>query len=298
MVSQFCENVTFRSCVLTPAEGRTITSTADFFQFSGCKGQLTVENCRAWGAQDDYINVHGTHLRIVEKNDTENSITVRFMHPETWGMQAFEIGDELEFIKWDTLIPYAATTVLKYEKLDDTDIMLWLDRDLPEIEIGKDVVENATWTPDLYVASCDFGPTSGRGVLCTTRGKVVIENNIFHELKGPALLVEDDCNFWFESGYTKEIIFRNNRVINCDYSETFSGAPAIRYSPKVMNENSRQFVHGRLVLKGNSFEKNIKNKHIIHLEYLEKAEITDNVFDAPYGIEKICVGETEDKNNI
>ncbi len=291
MVSQFCENVTFRNCDLTPASGRTIASTADFFQFSGCKGQLTVEKCKAWGAQDDYVNVHGTHLRIIRKNSRKRTVTVRFMHPETWGMQAFETGDRLEFIKWNTLIPYAEATVLAYEKLNDTDIRLYLDGPLPEITIGKDVVENATWTPDLYVADCDFGPTSGRGILCTTRGKVVIENNIFHDLKGPALLVEDDCNFWFESGYTKEIIFRNNRVVNCDYSETFSGAPAIRYSPKVMDENSEEFVHGKLILSGNSFEKNIKRKHLIHLEYLKEAEITDNYFDAPYEIEKICVGE-------
>lgn len=291
MVSQFCENVTFRNCDLTPAEGRTIASTADFFQFSGCKGQLTVENCKAWGAQDDYINVHGTHLRIIRKNSRKRTITVRFMHPETWGMQAFETGDKLEFIKWNTLIPYAETTVSAYEKLNDTDIKLYLDRDLPEIKIGKDVVENATWTPDLHVSDCDFGPTSGRGILCTTRGKVVIENNVFHNLKGPALLIEDDCNFWFESGYTKEIIFRNNRVINCDYSETFRGAPAIRYSPKVMDEDSEEFVHGKLILSGNSFEKNIKGKHLIHLEYLEEAEITDNVFDAPHEIEKVCVGK-------
>ncbi len=293
MVSQFCENVTFRNCDLTPAAGRTIASTADFFQFSGCKGRLTVKDCKAWGAQDDYINVHGTHLRIVEKNDCENIITVRFMHPETWGMQAFEKGDRLEFIRWDTLIPYAETTVISYEKLNDTDIKLCLDRPLPDIIIGKDVVENVTWTPDLYVAGCDFGPTSGRGILCTTRGRVIIENNVFHNLKGPALLIEDDCNFWFESGCTEEIVFRINRVTNCDYSETFAGAPAIRYSPKVMNENSEEYVHGKLVLSGNIFEKNITGKHLIHLEYLREAEITDNIFDAPYGIEKKCVGEVK-----
>lgn len=36
MVSQFCENVSFINCDLTPAQGRTVASTADFFQFSGC----------------------------------------------------------------------------------------------------------------------------------------------------------------------------------------------------------------------------------------------------------------------
>ncbi len=151
MVSQFCENISYKYCDFTPAEGRTIASTADFFQFSGCRGKIIIESCKAFGAQDDYVNVHGTHLQIIDKNNSENSITVRFMHNESWGFQAFEKGDELDFIKWDTLIPYSQTVVESYERLSDTDIKLYLDRALPDIELCRDVVENATWTPDLYV---------------------------------------------------------------------------------------------------------------------------------------------------
>ncbi|MBE6771934.1 MAG: hypothetical protein E7547_07325 [Ruminococcaceae bacterium] len=298
MVSQFCENVTYRNCDFTPAEGRTIASTADFFQFSGCRGNITVENCKAYGAQDDYINVHGTHLQITKKNDEENSIDVRFMHAESWGFQAFEVGDELEFIKWNTLIPFGSTKVTAYSRLSDTDIRLWLDTPLPDLEIEKDVVENATWTPNLYVRNCDFGPTSGRGILCTTRGEVVIENNNFHNLWGPALLIEDDCNFWFESGYTKEIVFRNNTVTACEYAEMWQGAPSIRYSPKVMSENSKEFIHGKLTLTGNTFGKARNGEHLIWLEYLREAEISGNKFDAPYRINANCVGRITEENNI
>ncbi|MBQ4603810.1 MAG: right-handed parallel beta-helix repeat-containing protein, partial [Clostridia bacterium] len=294
MVSQFCENVTFKNCDFTPGEGRTVASTADFFQFSGCRGNLTVENCRAWGAHDDYINVHGTHLRMVEKNAEDKSIVVRFMHDETWGFQAFEAGDEIEFIKWNTLIPFGISEVISYERLNDTDIKLYLKSDLPDVELEKDVVENATWTPNLYVKNCDFGPTSGRGILCTTRGEVIIENNRFRNLWGPALLIEDDCNFWFESGYTKEIVFRNNHVIGCDFGKTWENSPVIRYTPKVMDENSKEFVHGKLVLSGNRFEKPMLDKHMIHLEYIREAEIKDNIFDAPYGIYTNCVGKIEE----
>ncbi len=298
IVSQFCDTVTFRNCDFTPAEGRTTASTADFFQFSGCKGELTVENCKANGAHDDYINVHGTHLRIIRKNKKENSITVRFMHPETWGFQAFEKGDVLDFIKWDTLIPYATATVIDYKKLNDTDIRVYLDRELPDIILKKDVVENATWTPDLYVRNCEFGPTAGRGILCTTRGKVIIENNQFCNLWGPALLIEDDCNFWFESGCTNEIIFRNNTITNCDYAKMWQGAPTIRYTPKVMNESSKEFVHGKLTLTNNIFKFPREGKHLIWLEYLKEAEIKNNIFDAPYSVKIKCVGKVEEQNNI
>ncbi len=297
MVSQFCENVTYTNCNLMPKEGRTIASTADFFQFSGCKGNLILENCKAQGAHDDYVNVHGTHLQVVKKNNKNRSIVVRFMHAESWGFQAFDIGDEIDFIKWDTLIPYATAKVLDFVRLNDTDIRLYLDRNLPDIVLKKDVVENATWTPNLYVRNNYFGATAGRGILCTTRGEVIIENNTFHRLWGPALLIEDDCNFWFESGYTKEIVFRNNHVCGCDYGPTYDGAPVIRYTPKVMNEKSQEFVHGKLTLTGNTFEKSHFGKHAIHLEYLKTAVIENNRFDDEYTVLAFCVGEIIDNNN-
>ncbi len=298
MVSQFCENITYTNCDLTPAPHRTITSTADFFQFSGCKGDLIVENCKAQGAHDDYINVHGTHLRIVKADYDNNSIIVRFMHDESWGFQAFEIGDELEFIKWDNLQPYDKTKVIAHKKLNDTDILLNLDRPLPQIEIGKDVVENVTWTPNLYVRNCDFGTTSGRGILCTTRGEIIIENNRFYKLQGPALLMEDDCNFWFESGYSKEVVFRNNQIISCDHGTTYPGAPVIRYTPKIMDENFKGFVHGKLILENNVFKNPIGEKHVIWLEYVKEAEIKNNIFDADFAIETKNVYSIINQNNF
>ncbi len=282
MVSQFCENITFYNCDFSPAEGRTIASTADFFQFSGCKGNITVDSCKAHGAQDDYINAHGTHLQIVEADEANNSLTVRFMHAETWGLQAFEAEDEIAFIRWDTLIPYAENTVTAYERLNDTDILLHLAKPLPDgIIIGKDAVENVTWSPSLYVRNCDFGVTAGRGILCTVRGEVIIENNRFYHLWGPALLVEDDCNFWFESGLTNHVTFRNNTVIGCNYNINYPDGAVICYSPKVMKPDSTAPVHGKLTLTGNHFSQAYTGKHTFCLPYLRETEIADNTSDAP-----------------
>lgn len=298
MVSQFCENVSFINCNMTPAENRTIASTADFFQFSGCRGKILVDGCTARGAHDDYVNIHGTHLCITKKSAKENSITVSFRHPETWGFQAFEVGDEIEFIRWDTLIPYFCAKVERYTRLNNKDIKLFLDSPLPdEIVTGKDSVENATWTPEVHITNCSFGATCGRGILCTTRRNVLIENNTFSKLWGPALLIEDDCNFWFESGYTKNVIFRNNRVAYCDYAQMWKGCPSVRCTPKVMNESSAQFVHSRLCIDGNTFEQAHGDTHLFHLEYVERVEVKNNMFDAPYRINTRCVGHVEEDGN-
>ncbi len=298
MVNQFCEDVTFRNCDFTPKYGRTIASTADFFQFSGCKGNITIENCKAFGAQDDYINVHGTHLQAVDCDRRENTLTVRFMHAESWGFQAFGVDDNIEFIRWDTLKAYSQARVLSFEKLSNTDIKLWVTHIPEELVIGRDSIENASYTPNLYVRGCDFGPTSGRGILATTRGEVIIENNRFCKLWGPALLIEDDCNFWFESGFTKNVIFRNNDVVSCNFGKTAEGAPLIQYSPKVLDKEYDGFVHGSLEVYGNRFLMSLNGNHTFYLSYLEKAEIYDNTFDAPFEIISESCGIVTKKNNI
>lgn len=298
MVSQYCENVTFRNCDFTPAEGRTIASTADFFQFSGCRGDIVIDSCKARGAQDDFINVHGTHLRIVDIDRGNGTMTVRFMHPETWGFQAYAEGDVLDFIRWDTLIPYGSCRVLSFERLDDTDIRLTVDNIPEEIELDRDVVENATYTPELYVRNCYFGPTSGRGILCTTRGKIVIENNHFRKLWGPALLIEDDCNFWFESGYTTDITFRNNVVESCNFGNTWEGAPVIQVTPKIMKADSREFVHKSLTVTGNRFIKPMWGRHTFVLEYIDSIQITNNFFDAPFEIFEKVTGSIDTAGNV
>ena len=75
-------------------------------------------------------------------------------------------------------------------------------------------------------------------------------------------------------------------------------SPVIRYTPKVMDENSTAFVHGKLTVTGNIFEKSREGTHCFWLEYLREAEISDNKFDAPYEIIKKCVGNVVDKNNF
>ena len=295
MVCQFCDTVTYKNCDFTPGEGRTNASTADFFHFSGCRGLLEISGCRARGAQDDFINVHGTHLRIMACDRAEKTMLMRFCHDESWGFQAFEAGDRLEFIRWDTLIPYAETTVTDYEKVSPTDILLHVT-DVPEgVVPGKDVAENASWTSDVRIADCTFGPSAGRGVLCTTRGRVVIENNLFDRNIGAALVVEDDCNFWFESGYTRDITFRNNTVNHCNY-QIANEASAVQFTPKVMNRNSRAFVHGKLTVEKNRFQDPANGRHTIWLEYLEEADLRDNTFDAPLVVYTNVCGSVHNEN--
>ncbi len=94
ILAQYCENVHYKGLTIIPRKDRTIASNADFFQMSGCKGLVKIENCWLMGGHDDYINIHGTHLKIIERNNRE--LLVRFCNPSSWGFDAFFVGDEIE----------------------------------------------------------------------------------------------------------------------------------------------------------------------------------------------------------
>ena len=65
-----------------------------------------------------------------------------------------------------------------------------------------------------------------------------------------------------------------------------------------MNEKSKEFVHGKLILENNVFKNCYGKNHDIHLEYLEKAEIKNNTFDKEFTVTTNCVGEVIKEDNI
>ncbi|MFS8087279.1 MAG: hypothetical protein ACMG6H_16720, partial [Acidobacteriota bacterium] len=178
IVSQFTENITFDHVNVVPRPGtnRTCPAWADCFHFSGCRGQVLVDSCRFSGTQDDPINVHGTHLCLVERSG-DKQVLVRFMHSQTYGFAAFQEGDEIAFTSHLSLCEYGRAKVQKLERVTDTDWRLTLDRTVP-VFAPNDVVENVTWNPNVVIRNCHVTMDSCRGFLITTRNQVVIENNM------------------------------------------------------------------------------------------------------------------------
>ena len=284
LLCQYCENVTYYALDCKPKTDRTIACNADFFHFSGCSGDVRIENCRAAGAHDDFVNVHGTHMRIIEADG--QTLLVRFENPNTWGLRAFCSGDHIDLIRWDTMLPYGSHRVKSVERVNDTDFRLKLNRTPKNVNVGRDVVENATCTPRLTVRNCHFGPSMGRGILCTTRKKTRIENNYFYKLGGSVLYIASDCNFWMESGYTKDILFRNNTLFDCAYGPGSHPEPHIYVkaevdatvkTPAAVHRNIRLIENriidekgpswrkeyayvGRITDRKNSFERNVEHE--------------------------------------
>jgi hypothetical protein len=210
LLAQFCENVTLRGYNVVPSPARRVLSGHDDgAHFSNCRGRIRVEKCRFHGLMDDPINVHGTSVRIVDKPGPDR-LVARFMHEQSTGMRWGRVGDRVGFIENDSM-----RTVGEGECAD------WLarDRDTFEIrfraavptgiEIG-DALENLTWSPSVEIRNCRFDSNRARGVLVSTPGRVVIEDNRF-ESSGSAILIAGDANYWYESGAVRDVTIRRNQ---------------------------------------------------------------------------------------
>lgn len=280
ILAQNSRNILYQGLDCTPKEGRTVVSDADFFHFSGCSGEVKVINCKAKGAHDDIINLHGTHLRIINVDRSNNTILVRYSHPESWGFEAYESGDKIEYVCGNTLLPYGEASVISSEKISPTDVLIKTDI-LPDREPAEnDVIENITRTASLTVENNVFESIPSRAILCTTRKDVVIRNNTFRNMGAAALCVADDANFWFESGRSGNITFENNTVINCAARYPVCGDDVIRYEPVVIDTSSAAPVHKKLILRNNRFLGGAAGKYTVNLSYLGEAVIEGNISDA------------------
>lgn len=272
LVGQFSENLTYDNLRCRPrlGAGRTDAGFADFVQMSGCKGKIRILNSYFEGAHDDPINIHGTHLKAVA-TDGNKSLTVRFMHGQTYGFTPFYKGDKIEIVDRHTLNCRAEAAVKAVERIDDYNFKLTVDRKLPSIPDGYSIedyaVENVTFTPDVEIINNYFARTPTRGILITTRGKSVIADNIFFRIPMPAILVSDDARGWYESGPVKDLMIRRNLFIEC-------GSPVISISPEI--DRFERPVHQNIVIDNNRFIMR-DSDIIVHLNAADNVAITNNM---------------------
>lgn len=271
VVSQFSKDISFNKVRIAPrAETkRTCAAWADMLHFSGCSGKISVKNVFFSGSNDDAINVHGTHLRIVEMKDPRH-ITVRFMHPQTWGFSAFATGDEVDFINSNSLNSIGTNKVKDAVLSDDGRTMeLTLERDVPNgMRVGEDVLENATASPEVFVSKCKVQMVPTRGFLLTSRNKIVVNDCTFDRTGMSGILVADDARSWYESCMVRDLTIRHCTFTHC-------GEPVIKIEPE--NNVAQSPVHTGIKILNNHFSLNGKSG--ILLKSTSNVQIKGNVFD-------------------
>jgi hypothetical protein len=255
ILAQFSEDLTFVKYRAIPNanKNRYFGGGDDGLQISNCKGQITVTNCEFAGLMDDPINVHGTSVQVIEKL-SDKMLKCKFMHHQSEGLNWGHAGDKISFIENSVMKSIGTGSITSFKLMDKETFTLTFQDEIPkELEVG-DALENLTWSPNLLVTNSHFKSCRARGLLVSTPGKVVIENNIF-ESSGSAILIAGDANNWFESGAVTDVLIKNNEfteLCNTSSYQFCEGIISIYPEIPVLNETTPPF-HKNIRIENNEF---------------------------------------------
>jgi hypothetical protein len=253
LLAQFAENLTVRNFKAVPSPARRVVSGHDDgIQVSNCRGQVLVEGSRFHGLMDDPINVHGTSVKIVEK-PAPDRLVCRFMHEQSTGMLWGHPADRVGFIDHDTMHTAGEGGVAAFRAIDRDTFEVKLQKPVPaEVKVG-DALENLTWSPDVTIRNNDFDSNRARGLLVSTPGRVVIENNRFQS-SGSAILIAGDANAWYESGAVRDVIIRGNEFGEACLSSPYQfGEGVISILPEIPKPELGLPFHRNIRIEGNTF---------------------------------------------
>jgi hypothetical protein len=256
ILSQYTLNLTFRrvNSVPNPEKNRILSGHDDGMHFSSCAGQIRVEQCRFHALMDDPINVHGTGVRVMEKIE-DNILVCKFMHSQSVGMVWARPGEKVGFIENNSMQTVAEGFVDRCDIIDTELFKLHFKNPVPsEIEPGY-ALENLYWTPDVLISGNRFESCRARGVLVSTPGKVIIENNVF-ESSGSAILIAGDANNWYESGGVKDVLIRNNHFTDQCLTSMYQFCEAvISIYPEIpAADPTKPGFHRNIRIEGNQFD--------------------------------------------
>lgn len=270
LLAQLCENITlekFGVCLKGDVDPRYFTTQADATHFSGCKGKIVSCNGLYEGMMDDAINVHGTYLKVVKRVD-DRTLVGRYMHGQSWGFEWGCPGDEVQFIRSNTMELVGKQnkiiSIRPYDKEQTEgarEFLITFQEPVDQVinEQSGFGIENLTWTPEVLFSGNVIRNNLARGSLFSTPRKTIVENNLFDHTSGAAILLCGDCNGWFETGACRHVIIRKNRFVNA-LTNLFQFTNAvISIYPEIPDlKGQQQYFHGGpeggIVIEDNEFE--------------------------------------------
>lgn len=254
-LAQYTEDIVCKkiNCIPSPAR-KVLAGHDDGLHFANCKGLITIDSCSFRGIMDDAVNFHNTYLLFKEKLD-DKTLRCKFMHHQSLGFTWGRTGEEVGFVKAETMSTISKTKIASYKILSPDLVEIGFEETVPGDLKVDDALENLTWNADAVVRNCYFGQHRARGILVSTPGKVVIESNVF-ETSGAAICVPGDANHWYEGGAVKDITIRNNLFkAACNTSAYQFSEGIITVYPGLPKMNlTLPAYHSNIKITGNRFE--------------------------------------------
>lgn len=276
VLSQYSKNITLDDVHLKPnfRKGRVFSGHDDGFHFMGCSGLLKIENCSWAGLMDDPINIHGTCSRIMEVL-SPNRIKCRFMQDMSAGMEWGRSGEKVGFIENKTMHTVGTGTITNFDVINKAEFIVELSEPLSAGVGAGYALENLTCTPDAEIRHNYFGSCRARGLLVSTPGKVIIEDNVF-DSSGSAILIAGDANAWYESGAVKDVLIRHNQFLYPCNSSLYQFCEAvISIDPEIPEPDVRYPYHRNIRIEENTF--NLFDYPILFARSVDGLSFTNNL---------------------
>lgn len=268
---QMSKNMYFYDCTMVPRENGSHLTTgyADGIHASGHSGEVVVENCRFASLHDDPINIHGTFARVETVQDS-HTLVLKNIHSQQGGYQQYFKGNKVQFFTRDTLesrdqeTAYTVAEVISNPGESGNDLktmVIRFEEELPdflsETYAGQPrfVAENISYAPDVTIRNNTFRDLAARAVLCTSRGKVLIENNVFYKMTMDGCNTSNDANLWYESGPVRDLTIRNN-VFYVTETGADHNRKVINIDPVTLGGGFPDYtnpIHKNITIEGNTF---------------------------------------------
>lgn len=232
LIAERCEDVTLsRYNVLLPeGSDRIVTSLADASHFVGCKGQIQLKDCVFENMLDDGTNVHGVYAEIAGVSDPHTFGMTRG-HSQQQGFDFAQAGEKIALVDRTSLRRYDTLTVKSVRNVNDNYFELSFEEEVTGLLLYPSVAENLSCQPDLVMRGCEVRRNRARGILVSTAGKVLVENNRFIQCTYAGIQTAGDANYWFESGPVADLTIRNN--VFEDQGLAVGDAPVLAINPEV-----------------------------------------------------------------
>jgi hypothetical protein len=250
-------------------------------------------------------------LRLTKRVD-DHTIEGQYMHSQAYGFSWGEPGDQVTFIRSNTMEMFdEVVTLERITPLDQPTTQagaklfrLTFKETLPKAldpATGAFGIENLTWTPEVLFKKNYVADNRARGALFSTPQKVVCIENLFDHISGCGVLLCGDCNGWYETGACTDVLIANNLFVN-NLTSLFQFTEAvISIYPEIPNLAAQEkTLHKNVKIRENVFI--TFDKPLVYAKSVDGLVIKDNqvieiITYAPYLNQKTWL-RTEKCTNV
>ncbi len=247
LIAQNCENIEIDRMATRIPKGRLFSINSDATHFVHCTGLIHIHDCFFEGQHDDAINVHSIYLKVVSKS--EHSVVVRFMHPESRGIEIFQPGMTAAVIDPETLFSRGELRVADVRSLnvDHMEISFEDSADLSIIHVG-DCLHEISYRPVVVFERNVLQNNRARGVVLDGGAEYTLRDNVFRT-PGPAVRFGGEACYWYESCGGETVLIEGNEFVNCAYAGWGREVIGGRHYP----HEAGQYIHNALTVRDNVF---------------------------------------------